>query len=344
LRLALAADQRAHPDGSVEAVRLLYMLCRAQTSSGRFDDAERSLEDADAMRRRHAAGDAALQADLLDLRGALLANKGEFAAALPVFEEARTLVRARNLGPEAGARASANLGFTFASLGRHREAVPLYTEAVEGSRAAFGPDAAEVAEKLSPYASSLWFAGERERALRVYEEALAIRGKTHGTEHPEYAWTLANYADSLIWLGQYAKAEPMAREILALRGRTLPDTHAMVPFAMALLGRSLGPLGQLDEAERWLRESLALRERTSPAGHWTLASSRSVLGAHLTLAKRWPEAESLLLEAERDLVAALGESGPAVVDTRRRLVDLYAAWGRPAEQQRWRDRLPTPAP
>ena len=341
LRIALAADRRATPDGSVETPRLLRALSEAQESNGQLDEAKRTLNEAAVLLQRYPETDPRAQVDQLDQRGRLLSRTGEFEAAVPAFEAARDLARVRSLAPEVRATVAANLAFALTNLGRHKESVALYAESVEQTRVALGPDAALVADRLSPYASALWYAGERERSLGVYEEALAIRRRTHGTEHPDYAWTLANYADSLIWLGQYAKAEGMAREVLALRGRTLADSHPMVPFAMALLGRSLGPLGKLDEAERWLRESLAVRERVMPAGHWMLASSRSTLGAHLVLARRFAEAEPMLLDAERTLVAALGNEAPIVADARRRIVALYEARNRRDEAERWRAQLPT---
>jgi len=325
LRRALDAERRVAPAGSVETARLLSGVSEAQELNGQLDEAQRTLDDALAMWQRYPETEATWQVERLDQRGRLLSRTGKFEPAIPLFEQARDLARARGLPPEVRAAVAADLGFALTSLGRHQASVALYAEAVEQTRVAKGADAALVADRLSPYASALWYAGERQRALGVYEEALAIRRRTHGPEHPDYAWTLANYADSLVWLGQYARAEPMAREVLALRGRTLADTHPMVPFAMGLLGRALGPLGHLEEAERWLRESLALRERLVPAGHWLLASSRSVLGAHLVLAGRFAEAEPMLLEAERELVAALGEQSPVVADARSRIAALYAA-------------------
>lgn len=343
VQLALAADRRRSPQGTADTVRLLMMFSHMQESAGKLEAAVPPLDEAATLLARLGQVPAALRFDYLNQRTRVLAQQGAFRDALPIGEEALTLARATPLPPEARTRGAADLAFVFTNLGRHAEAVALYTESVEQGRLAFGPASVQVADRLSPYASALWFAGERERALGVYEEALTIRRATQGAEHPDYAFTLANYADSLVVLGQYARAVPMAREVLALRGKTLADTHPMVAFSMALLGRALGPLGQLEEGERWLRESYALRQRTVPAGHWLLASSRSTIGGHLVLAKRFREAESLLLAAERDLSQALGDKAPAVGETRRRLVALYTAWQRPGDAQAWQGKV-APAP
>jgi tetratricopeptide (TPR) repeat protein len=326
--------------GSVETARLLSGVSEAQEVNGQLDEAQRTFDQAKAVWQQHPETDAGWLVERLDQQGRLFLRSGQYEAALPVLEQARDMARERGLAAEVRAVVAADTGFAFTSLGRHREAVALFREAVEMTTAALGPDSALVADRLSPYASALWYAGEREQALTMYQRALEIRRRTHGAQHPDYAWTLANYADSLIWMGQYAKAEPMAREVLALRGKTLADTHPMVPFAMSLLGRALGPLGRHDEAERWLREALALRTRILPAGHWLLASSRSTLGAHLTLAGRLDEAEPMLLEAEKTLTGALTDKSPLVADARRRLVDFYVAAKRPADADAWRKKLP----
>lgn len=340
LRLAVAAERGVMPAGSVETVRLLTELSHAIESDGRLDEATRVLDEAATLLQRFPDAEASVRFEHLEVRGRIHAQRGEFEPATSIFQVALALARSAPLPAEARTRAAADLAFALTSLGRYGEALPLYSESVEQARVAFGPTSVEVANRLSPYASALWFAGQRTEALATYEQAIALRLATQGAEHPDYAWTVANYADSLIVTGQYEKAEPLAREVLALRGKTLNDAHPMVPFAMALLGRTLGPLGRLDEAERWLRQSYGLRQRSLPAGHWLLASSRSVLGAHFTLAKRFRESETLLLDAERELVSKLGNDSPIVADTRRRLVDLYVAWQRAGDADVWRGKLP----
>lgn len=344
VRLALAANRKVSAGGDQDTIRLLTSLSHMQESAGKFDEAAGTLDEAATLLERIPIATPALRFEFLNERGRILAAQGHFEQARPVFAEALTLARETPLDAEARTRAAADLAFVLSNLGRHDESVPLYEESIEQARLAFGPTSVQVADRLSPYASALWYAGDRPRSLDAYQQALDLRRTTQGPEHPDYAYTLGNYADSLVVMGQYERVLPMARELLALRGKTLDDAHPMVAYAMSLLGRSLGPLGQLAEGERWLRASYALRRRTLPAGHWLLASSQSTLGAHMTLAKRYREAEALLLPAERALTAALGDSGPVAIEARRRLVDLYTAWNRPADAQAWRVKVPTAAP
>jgi hypothetical protein len=82
-----------------------------------------------------------------------------------------------------------------------------------------------------------------------------------------------------------------------------------------------------------------LRKRNLPPGHWLLASSESALGENLVLARRFPEAERMLLSAESRLVESRGEKSPIVRDVRERIVALYDAWGKSEEAAKWRARL-----
>ncbi len=339
VRLALAAERKLSPAGGSRTIELITSLSHMQESAGRFEEAARTLDEAERLLQHVPDASPELRFEFLEQRGRILAQQGDFQAAVPLEAQALALARNTPLSAEARTRAATGSAFALSNLGRHTESVALYAEAVEQARVAFGRESVQVADRLSPYASALWFAGQRERSLGVYEEALAIRRKTQGPAHPDYAFTLANYADSLVEMGQHARAVPMAREVLALRGKTLEDSHPMVAFSMLLLGRALGPLGQLDEGERWIREGYAVRQRLVPAGHWTLASTRSILGAHLVLAKRYQEAEPIMLTAERELTAALGTDAPIVASARERLVRLYTAWQRPDEARKWQATL-----
>ena len=103
-----------------------------------------------------------------------------------------------------------------------------------------------------------------------------------------------------------------------------------------MLGMSLLDEGRAREAEPALRESLALRRAALPPGHWLLASAESVLGACLTQQRRYSEAEALLLPAHDRLASALGPAHERVVESRRRLLDLYTRWGRADRADRYR--------
>ena len=111
---------------------------------------------------------------------------------------------------------------------------------------------------------------------------------------------------------------------------------------MGVLGRSLDQMDSIAAGERWLRESLAIRRRVYPPGHYLISSAENILGEHFAIAKRFDQAEPMLLASEKALVAARGESAPIVQDARGRIVRMYEAWGKTDEEAIWRAKLKAP--
>ncbi len=56
----------------------------------------------------------------------------------------------------------------------------------------------------------------------------------------------------------------------------------------------------------------------------------------------YPKAESLLLQAQGGLVAALGAASPRTQINTRRLVALYTAWKKPVQAAEWQGKLSKP--
>ncbi|HTE43072.1 MAG TPA: tetratricopeptide repeat protein, partial [Steroidobacteraceae bacterium] len=328
------------PQGSRDIVQTLSRIGHAQEFDGRYEDADATVHELNALVERYPFTTTEDLADHLDQQGRIFTRLGRSSEAEAVLERALQVLQQGAPSDASLSTEYANLGMAKAELGKNDEALAMFTKSVAAARRAFGPNDALLAEKLSPYASMLELVGRWDDAGEIYREAIGIRRKVLGPEHPEYAWTLNNYADHLVRRQRYAEAVPLAREVLALRGKTLPDTNIMVSSAMAVLGRALGPLGETEEADRLLHEALDLRRQNLPAGHWAIASIESMIGANLTLMKGYDEAESMLVASEQKLVAARGEGAPIIADARQRLVDLYTAWGKPEAAERWRRRLP----
>jgi hypothetical protein len=107
--------------------------------------------------------------------------------------------------------------------------------------------------------------------------------------------------------------------------------------------------GQPGAAEPLLRDGLRIRllaptlvpnrRRILPEDDWSVAATRSLLGAALTALARYDEAETVLLEAIRDLDATTPPPRRDLDATIARLVDLYRAWGRPDKAAQYQARL-----
>ncbi len=59
---------------------------------------------------------------------------------------------------------------------------------------------------------------------------------------------------------------------------------------------------------------------------------------------RYGMAESVLLEARQSLSERKGETNPFTIDATKLLIELYDAWGKPVEADRWQTKLLTSIP
>jgi eukaryotic-like serine/threonine-protein kinase len=89
-------------------------------------------------------------------------------------------------------------------------------------------------------------------------------------------------------------------------------------------------------AEPLVRKALAIREHAYPAGNWRIGEAKGLLGECLTAQGRYEDAEAMLLDAHRLLKEGPGWEGQEARETRRRLLALYEAWGRPEKAAAYR--------
>jgi serine/threonine-protein kinase len=331
---ALAAARREAPESRAVA-NALGRLASGHEFAGDYPRADSLLNIALAMLDRLGLEETREEFEWLDQRGRILTRLGNFRDAVPVFRQAVTLITAATPRNDSAIGAAwHNLAMVTSEIGQNDSADAHFRTALEHERRMLGEDHPLVLSTRVAHATVLERLGRVDEALTEFEEVTAARRRVLGADHPDYAWSLFNYADFLLLVGRNTDAAAKAREVLALRGR-IPDTHLAISTAMQVLGRALSRLDSLEAAEHWLRESLRLRAEVLPPGHWILASSRSVLGEHFTNARRFAEAEQLLLAAERELVELRGEEAQPVADTRRRLAELYTAWGKPDRAARY---------
>jgi hypothetical protein len=104
--------------------------------------------------------------------------------------------------------------------------------------------------------------------------------------------------------------------------------HPQVALYSLNLARVQIARGRGAAAEPALRHVLEIRERLLDPGDWRIAQSKSLLGASLLAQRRYADAEPLLLDADRILVAVPGPQERERASNRRRLVALYEKLGR----------------
>lgn len=190
-------------------------------------------------------------------------------------------------------------------------------------------------QALSSVAGVLDAQGRLDDAERFYREALDIEVPLLGENHSRVIVTRASLGN-LFWLKHdYANAEVLARAALAGAEKGLPQGHPLTAYGHVVLGQSLADAGRPSEAEPHLRAALDMRRAFLPATHWLIANSESVLGGAVAAQGRHAEAERLLLDGYTRLLADRGADDEKTRDARRRLAELYRAWGKGVEAARY---------
>jgi hypothetical protein len=104
-------------------------------------------------------------------------------------------------------------------------------------------------------------------------------------------------------------------------------------------GKSLLDKGGYATAERLLEESLDLRLETLPEDHMHIVASKIYLGAALSGQKKFEDAEMLLLETLETMQAHPEPDNTLEYQAFLKIINLYAAWGKPDKEEAWLNRL-----
>ena len=113
-----------------------------------------------------------------------------------------------------------------------------------------------------------------------------------------------------------------------------PPSEGLVTF-MGMLGLVYLRQNDLKSAERLFRKAVA----TAPPQSRVRAHISGGLGRCLALQGDYENAEELLVRQHRSNVLWLGRADSNAIWSAQHLVDLYRAWGRPDDADRWHRRL-----
>lgn len=227
------------------------------------------LDEAVALRRRHAPGSDALRRSLNNL-GLASQSLGRFDDAHDAFTESLALARA--LGPESDAEAAVlnNLGTLAYERGDLLEAERRLRAAL-ALRMRLAPESLAAARSLNNLAALLEERGELERAESWYRQSLELRRRLNAPPD-EIATTLSNLAILLARRGAGDTAALFAREAaeLATRAELGPVDVSWAEKVLAhVLLETLDAFepstraDRLDEAERAARRAVELARRAA---------------------------------------------------------------------------------
>lgn len=303
---AIAATERGRND-VVRAKCLVSLAAMVGDDLARYDDAERLLSIAQGVVTR-VGGDDVLRAQMLEADALIAADRGNAAAAIPIWREVLAL-RERALGAEDGKTAVAHidLGESLRGTGQYGDAMKEYQRALAILQSAYGPWHPLVAFCWNDMGAAMNDLGDSAAALPYFRRALEIREASLGPTHPDVAKTLSNIGIILTEIGEEERALPLIERALVLKQKIFGLDHPSV--ARTLLARANLELhrGRFVDALPWAERSLAIREKRE-AGTRYLAESLWLMAA-VRLGLRQPahalplaERSVTILEKQKDVL------------------------------------------
>jgi serine/threonine protein kinase len=260
-------------------------------------------------------------------------DEGRHAQAEPILNQVLEIDR-RIFGPEhiSTVRCMYYLGIAYSGEGKYEQAEALLSPVVESSRKVLGPEHRDTLWYTNGLATTYDREGKYAQAEALFSQALEVEERVLGPEHPVTLGALNGLAVVNLDEGKYGLAETYAKQALAGRKYNLAPDHpdTMVSTNDLVLAYELQ--GKFTESEPLAREAVKLEQAKQP-DDWQRFWAESLLGESLAGEKRYAEAEPLLLEGYRGMLARK-ERTP--VPSRRHLdsahewiVQLYKAWGKP---------------
>jgi serine/threonine protein kinase len=220
-------------------------------------------------------------------------------------------------------------------------ALPLYEETLERHVAKFGSEHPDTLNAMNNLALGYRDAQQPERALSLLK--LAVAGLEKRQLMDGFAGQVVlNLADCHERLNQFDQAEVWRRRWSEEVKKRSGKDSALYANQLATLSVNLVQQQKYAAAESALRECLAIREKNQPDA-WPTFNTRSMLGGVLVAQKKYDEAELLLLSGYEGLKHR-EQQIPAVAKARlpdaiRRLVELYTAWEKADQSQKWQSKL-----
>jgi eukaryotic-like serine/threonine-protein kinase len=326
-RGAVRADDLAdHP--KVQA-RMLDVIGRMYRQLGRYDDAQRLLDQAVAI-RRDVLGPTApeLASSLIELAW-VHRTRGDRSRALKLATEALEIRRAA-LPPDHPDIADAIYQVGRATANprvaeqHYREALALLQQADTDLERQVG-----LLQGLSTFARRR---GDYQEALASDRAALRMANAAFGMDDYRTGYAMVHLADHIRDLeGDVAEAERLYRRGLELISQRYGENHTALIHGLSSLAWLKSLVGDHEEAERLYRRTLAIRlAATGPNTPGAAGQLNSLAGA-LERLGRLTEAESLARQAIATYERVLGPHHYARGASLARLASILQGQGRIAE-------------
>jgi tetratricopeptide (TPR) repeat protein/tRNA A-37 threonylcarbamoyl transferase component Bud32 len=247
---------------------LRRVLARSYLSLGLLEKAEPHLGRAIELDRAASSADSAEYATSVGLRAALIAQRGNFAEALELVEEAIPIAeRAKGVDEQPAIGLRCERALYLMSLRRDEEGIEVFRAEVERSSRRDRLGTAEGLRQLNSLAVMLHRQGELDEAEELYRQGLQLAVEKMGELHPDTLIAQSNLGSMLRERGAYEEAEGLMRAASAGMERVFGAEHPKT-------GEALSTLGDLLKGRGLFQEALPILERA----HAILVAARGERG------------------------------------------------------------------
>jgi len=195
-----------------------------------------------------------------------------------------------------------NLAEVYDEEGKYAQSEALLIRTLGIQRRVLGAEHPGTLMSMSNLAHCYRSQDKYEQAEALYSQTLEIRRHVLGREHPDTLYTLTDMAYMYQREAKYALAETSAAQALAGQRHALGSEHPDPADSATVLALSCESQGKFAESELFAREAVEFDRRSRP-DDWRRFFAESLLGASLARQKKYAEAEPLLVQGYRGIIA-----------------------------------------
>jgi serine/threonine-protein kinase len=274
---ALEILGQLHDEGHPHLLTVSQNLAAAHSRAGRFDEAERLLQQVLRQRQRVLGAETVPVGVTLSNLGVTLASQGRYAEAEDAFRDAVATWRAVFAKDHwRTANDLRNLGVVLQHRRRYEEGQAALEEAIAINRRLYGAASRQAGYVRGQLGILLLHRGQLEAAYREVEAALRLVGADAAASHrAAVADTRVRMGQVLLARGAAEAAEQHFREALTARRASLLPSDPRVLEARCGLAAALADRGAFEEAAMHLRQALPGYAAWGRADPWLLARARA---------------------------------------------------------------------
>jgi serine/threonine protein kinase/tetratricopeptide (TPR) repeat protein len=312
-------------------------------SSGKLDDALPILEETVELMNEVLGPDHEETVNCMNNLGMAYDGLKRGSDAVPLLDHVLTLRRATlgDASPETITSMN-NLALACQHSDQLPRASSLFEQALGLARTTFPPGHTTTLSILNNLAGLHFRTGKFNEAAALFTDALDGLQRELGLEHPHTQTCIRNLAACYAKLDMPGRAEPLLSDLVTASKRTFGRYSQQHNVQLIQLAMNQLEQKKYAEAEPLLREALIICQKTQP-DDWSTFVTTSLVGVALAKQKKYPEAETMLLDAYSGL-SKYKEQIPLtarhhLTTAIQNLIEVYTLWEKSQEAEHWRRKL-----